>query len=784
MATTATSNRTYTPQVLFPGGVNSYIDGQLLDSGQIRWAVNAVSKGAVWQTRPGFKTKYTFDVVNAGPMRDWHDSVDQPAIVPQFLRVMAFGANYTPYLVFGVSGSVFQAKINPNLTISTPAQVPGLQFSKYAKQIHTCVCVKAADMINGVATPIDPYPVLMIQDGLSRAGYWTSTGAGHLNPEISYGQDSSGNTTYAPGYNQTPVGTYMAWSGNRLWVVIGNQVYASNINDPFSFTESIQYSLLGGGVLNFPGEVTGIYDRGITGYTSSRLFVFLANQTWTIATGADRAKWFQTEDFSTKIYDGVGCVSHRSIIAHQGLLYWYSADGVVKHDTINTAYSTQRLPPIDTEMAASKAVMTQDRTSICAGIRDSYIFWSVPAGGVANGRILNAHTQVMDKNIVPGQATEGQLPGWQGVWTGINPVEWVTGYAHGKNFTFALSYDRDGVVRIWEAFEGNRADNGYQIPWTIETRTHAISSPFFYTTFRHFQVQLLQIRGNLNIEGFWKGLRGQYHKLLSKIVTATPGTILTPNELFTPLKKATPSYTCKKQTRIVRSEDCRGDVENSAAGVEHRFTDNVDSAFSLLLKFRGVGALRAYNIATDSFANNTEGTVEEDETGFNIVPEPTTVAPFHIDGERPEYRIAEDIGQAAFSPIDVTFADDEYAAIPLDNDEVVDEGSTSYAEMDEVLTANPRTMWNPIGLKVELPAPDGQVWNFARSSSTYNGTNRTWTSVSIDGVTFVYSVSANAYSGILIGADIGYEWHVRMINGVLVWSKLSTNVVDGPALPV
>ena len=292
----------------------------------------------------------------------------------------------------------------------------------------------------------------------------------------------------------------------------------------------------------------------------------------------------------------------------------------------------------------------------------------------------------------------------------------------------------------------------------------------------------MQIRGNLNITGFWKGLRGQYHQLLSKIVTATPGSILTPNELFTPLKKSTPSYTCKKQTRIVRSEDCRGEVDHSAAGVEHRFADNVDSAFSLLLKFKGVGALRAYTLATDAFANNTEGVVEEDESGFNIVPEPTSVAPFHLDGTIPDYRIADDIGQAAFSPIDVTFGDDEYAAIPLDNDEVVDEGSTSYAEMDEVLTANPRTMWNPIGLKVELP--DARFWNLARSSSSYDGTNRTWTSVASGGVNFVYSVSTNAFSGILIGADLGYEWHVHMINGALVWTKISTNVVDGPALPV
>ena len=774
-----TNTLKYDPAVLFPNGVNSYLDPQLLATGQVRWAVNAVCKGAIWQTRPGYKTKYTFDTVNNGVIRDWYLSLGQPFIVPQFMRVVNFGSD-TPYLLFGVSGTVFQCTINPDLSLTLPQVVANLQFDRTVTQIVTTVCVKSSDIIDGVKTPVDPYQVVIIQDGITRAGYWSTRGSGHLNPTKNWTQNDAGDTLYTAGYNQTPLGKWMAWSGNRLWVAVRNQVYASDLNDPINFTESI--TLVNVPVLNFPEDVTGLHDRGITGSNSSYLFVFTSKSTHAVFSGVqDRSKWTSTADFQVKIYDGVGCVAGKSIVAHRGILHWYSNDGIVSHDTINTAYSTQSLPPIDSEMAVSKAVMSTDRNAACCGFRDSYVFWSVPATPPVGGRQVNGHTQVLDKTVIPVQASGTGISAWQGIWTGINPVEWCTDQVAGKPFTWALSMDHDGKVRIWEAFQGNRSDNGRQIPWSVETKTHLVAdTPFSNRSFKHFRAQLTQIRGNLSMRGYWRGTRGQYHKLLDTQITSTPGSILIPNPLFTPFTKKTQSYNCRKQARIVISEDVRGtNDENDAVDVENKYTDSIDSAFSLLFRFFGVGALRAYWIASDVFADNTEGEVQEPESGIRVLPEPSVVDPFTVEGPTPDYVLGDDTPQAAFNPVDTVVEEEEYHAIPVDDPSTGVIPATP-VPLEDVLTYSDFRLWNPAAVIVTLP--DGGTATFFVSSSVNDGVRRTWTGSAGAGMYFLSSGASNAFNGVLTGWT-GGQVNYRVAGGKIIYDITPPTNNFGPDLP-
>ena len=775
----APQTRKYDPEVLFPGGVNSYLDPQLLSSGTVRWAVNAVCKGAIWQTRPGFNTRYAFDVVNNGDIRDWYLNLGQPFLIPQFMRVLTFGDD-TPYLIFGVSGTVFRAAINQDLTIDLPQVVDNLQFDRTVTQIVTVVTTKSSDVVDGVVTPCDPYQVLVIQDGITWAGYWSPKGSGHLNPEKRWTQNDAGDTLFTDGYNKTSLGYWMAWSGNRLWVANRNQVYASNLNDPLNFTDSI--TLVGVPVINFPDNVTGMHDRGITGFSNNVLFVFTAKTTWSLQSGiSDRANWISTPNFQVKIYDSVGCVAGKSIISHRGILHWYSQDGIVSHDTINTVYSTQACPPIDSEMAASKAVMSVDRRSICCGSNDSYVFWSVSATPPIGGRIVNGHTQILDKTVVPGTVSGVGVPAWQGIWTGIQPVEWITESIRGRQFTWALSMDRDGIIRIWEAFQGNRSDNGLQIPWSIETRTHAISdSPFSNRKFCHIRAQLLQVYGNLGMRGFWRSTRGQFHKILDTTITATPGTVLIPNALFTPFTNKTASYNCRKQTRIVISEDVRGtNDENDSVDVENKYTDAIDGAFSLLFRFFGAAAIRAYWIASDVFTDNTEGEVVDAETGLRILPEPDGVDPFTVSGTTPDYVLSDSPPQFAFNPIEALAEEAEYAAIPVD----VPYGTytADIVPIEDVLSYTNFREFNPERLSIPTPA-NGTII-FRRSSYVDNGTQLIWSGIGPNGVYYNSSATVTLYDGIITGLT-NIDVQLRVAGDQIIYNTILNNLPDGPSLPV
>lgn len=658
----------------WPEGVNSYLDPQLIKDSQVRWAENAVNKGGLWQTRPGYKTILSLCTTPGSTLHDWWVAQGEPMIHPQCFTVFKPTGD-TAYAVFAIYGSVFYSKFTPSGGLTQPQQITTLSFDQTVAQITVVKATQSASLVNGRVAVVPPQDVLFFQDGTSRCGYWNGTTGGHLNPEKNWTSDSFGNTLYTAGYNETPIGKWMAWSGNRLWVFRGTQGFASDINNPFSFTEETVLTQVPS--FNFPGEVTACIDRGTSGVQQDMLFVFTQNRTIVLRSGVqDRTTWISTADFQRTIFNGVGCVAGKSPICHQGLLYWYSQDGAVSFDSTGTTYASQSLPACDYEMAYSKLRMSPDKSTICAGIHSSYVLWSVPVGPVTNGRCYNAHTQVMDRMVVPvpppaywGSVSPYGVTSWQGVWTGIRPIEWSTEVIGGQLKTYCLSMDFDGVPRIWEAFQGNRADNGHPISWLIETKTHPVTeSPFLYNRFGHFKLLFQQIKGNLNVRGYYRGLRGQYHQLMNTFVTSTPGSVLLPISEYSPIHSGTETRSFSKQTREVESSsslDPTG-APNQATDVETpHVADAIDRAFSLLLRMDGVGALLAYRVATDRWQQNNESAQQDPETGFHILPEASPPELLYPGTTPPDYILPDSPTMEALTPYQPNYVAEHYVA-PVD----------------------------------------------------------------------------------------------------------------------
>lgn len=652
----------------FPEGVDSYSHPLAVSNRQVRWLENAVTQGAFIQTRPGFKTALEFSVTKPGVFRDWWLAAGQPIIHPQMMADFK-PSNGPAQKVFAVSGSVWFCIINSDGSLGDPQQITTLNFCPNADQITATPCTQTNTIVSGqYVNNILPRNLLVIQDGINRAGIWDGLSGQHMNPQKRVTQDALGNTLYDAQYNQTRIGLWCAWSGDRLFVFNGRLGFASDLGDPTHFTEELTLTSLQ--VMVFPEDVTGAIDRGTSGNNQSAVIVCTRTTTWTIFSGvrsrfpsAYGAGWANTPGFLTKIFSGVGCIAGKSMILHRGLLYWRSLEGLVLFDSVNTVNSTQNLPAIDQEMAYSKRLVVPPNTAggdlTCAGKRGSYIVWSMPTGRVTNGRAYCHHTQVLDRQttVVKSVGQDGPFnvstTGWQGVWTGIRPVEWSSVQVSAEH-TYALSMDGDGVVRIWETFQSNRADNGKQIPWLVETRLNRVqNSVFEYANFRHFRLILDQIVGNLTVVGFWRGMRGKYHQLLNERITATPGSVLAPVPRFSEVTNNTEHFAFLAQTRTVISQDVRGvDTTCSAAGVESEYEDGTDHAFSLLLRMLGRGALVAYRIAVDARADNTEGravlSTGVDENGFNIVS--AAECPEHLAGTTPDYLIGDQPVQLALAP--------------------------------------------------------------------------------------------------------------------------------------
>lgn len=642
----------------WPIGVDSYSHLLFMSELSLRWIENAVTQGAFVQTRPGYKTAYSFDTTVQDSFANiwWRDN-DGPLVHPQ-MCVEFTPSNNQKQLVFAVSGTVFYSLINPDGSLQLPVQIPGFQFNKFADILVGCKCTQSATILAGqYANNITPRNLLVIQDGVNRAGIWDGLVGVQMNPAKRIQITGTGDTLYPEDWNQTRIGLWMAWSGNRLWLNLGQNVYASDLCDPTHFTEELK--LQSAPRFTFPGDVTGMIDRGTSGTNRSQVVVFTSSTTWTLWSGiqnrlpsAQGVGWANTPDFMAKIFDAVGCVAGKSVIIHRGLLYWKSEDGIVMFDGTSTVNSSQNLPPIDQEMAYSKMRISPSSEGMdltCAGKFNNYVWWSVPVGSVTSGRRYNGHTQVLDRQTMTvrstgtGGAFQAGTTGWQGVWSGIKPVEWASATVGGQERVYGLSMDGVGVVRIWQAFQANRADNGHRIPWLMETRVHPVQPTIFeYASIRSFRLLLDQIVGNLDIVGSWRGLKGTYHELLTTTITATPGSRVVNNRL----------QTLSPQGRTVNSRNLLEDVNCTSQGVESAFSDSADHAFSLLLRMTGRGAVSGYLIKADSLPENSEGTADRPtgvvEQGLNIVPDGG--CPSHVDGATPDYTAMEEPIQLGTCP--------------------------------------------------------------------------------------------------------------------------------------
>jgi hypothetical protein len=107
-------------------------------------------------------------------------------------------------------------------------------------------------------------------------------------------------------------GRYLALHEGRLFVSDGNDIYYSQINKPEAFTgDAIS------GISRDGQKVTGLFAVG------GQLLIFKQDSVWAVY-GSDPQTW----QVRLLIQD-IGCVSHRSIVSAEGILFWWSEQGPV-----------------------------------------------------------------------------------------------------------------------------------------------------------------------------------------------------------------------------------------------------------------------------------------------------------------------------------------------------------------------------------------------------------------------------------------------------------------------
>jgi hypothetical protein len=576
----------------FFGGCDSYSDSTAIADTAYRWLVNGVSRGGTPRTRPGFKCYQT-----------------GASGFPRGFTIWTPGSGI-PQMVVAVGSSIYALAYPFTGTFTA---IANLSFPSTTQVYFAPAIQSVTEAADGTLTVLStPKRVLMICDGVSRTGYWDGTIAKQLDP------------SKAPhGPSETPTFERMVWSGQRLWGSLGSRVRASNLANPLKFTEEDIPSE--GGALVFPDNVTAM---GQT-YDFKNLLVFTDQTTSTVPTTIyDRSQWALTSGFQSVILPSIGCAAGKSVVNLYGLTWWYSHGGLMAFDQALQTYRSSRLHFQDQAMAWSKNNLSSDISGICIGTFENYMMVGAPSGDV-----YNAHTWVMDQAWGMEQSISDvysalKAPTWNGIWTGLRPVEFCTATINGASRSFCLSYDLPPTgsstpqANVWELFMPSRFDSGFdkdgnatqkRIPCSIETKALAYGAD--YKDFRYIEVDCEDIVGVVNVTVSYAPLRGGYKQVQSQQFVASQWSVVNGQTTIAVDTFEFDSY--RPQSRILRTQVDLGVNESSDAqyeGVESLYPMQTDQGFSVIVRWTGQMSVRNVRLVLDLAVQDKEGKAVADET--------------------------------------------------------------------------------------------------------------------------------------------------------------------------
>lgn len=559
---------------LWLAGANSLMEPGALLQGEYQWSINAINRGGMLGTRPGL-----------GLVGQMIWGLGEPQALIAFKPV-----GRPIQLIAAVGGKILRCDF-PFLTWSI---VPNIAFSPTGPIVF-CVGKKSVErQSDQTLKVVNSYPVLIIQDNMRQAGVWDGMTARHSNP--------------SPGYSGIPIGLWMAWSGSRLWVGSGSKLFASDLKDPTSFTETNYLSE--GGYFDLPDEIKGIGQtadlRTLLVGTDTTVTSFLSNI-------RDRNQWADTPDFQKILFPGIGVVAGKSFVNQYGLTWWFSHGGVIALDSAQQTYRSSRVHYRDQNMMRSKSNLASDLSKICGGTFENFLFYSVPSGDRHN-----AHSWALDQAPVDTLDTPGS-PAWTGAWNGIRPVEWASVVVNGRNRCFCLSRDyvpgsnRQFTYNVWEAFTPQRRDVSHnrvakRISCGFETKRLGAGPNLM--RFSHALLDCTEISGTVDLSIYYAGTRGGYKLIGSKRIVASSGSIRD----GTRITSASRIEAFRPQDRLVRTMQVEGGIDEiNNNKIESPLNGNVDRGFSILVKWEGQLTVRGLEIFVEPEPDKVVGACEDVE---------------------------------------------------------------------------------------------------------------------------------------------------------------------------
>jgi hypothetical protein len=600
-------------------GVNSVRHPWTLPEDQFKWGQNITVRGGVAQTRSGFSMRLSLPsgnfqggiIFNANKQAQAASSIVNPSGV----RVYQQATIYTPegtesaetelsYLLFAVSGKVYYAPF----PLTQPKhwgdfQLSGISLDANVNRVNFVLATQSAQTSSGGDTTITPsHRIVVIQDGVGRPAWWD-------------GSNKQGSQV-----SDIPLGFWMAFSGQRLWVANGNIISASDLANPLGWKERTTGS--GRGDFSVPRPVTAMQDY-VGQNNDSRLYVFTDRATYSLASGIlDRAQWVNTANFQNVLYPTIGCIAGKSIAFQAGMMWWYSVGGLVSADVAASSYLSSQVLYKDIEMAKAKRLMAADLSGICSVAFENYLLCSVPYL-----EPLNSVTMALDY-AAASEWNQSRSPAWAGVWTGIRPIEWVSGVIGNEPRVFALSVDygatNDGSFNhVWEAFQPHKYDTYLNIKQDGSTEelinriycqmeTALLGDGMDFKQLVYGELDCSQIAGTVDVKVSYRGLKGTYQQILNTRLLAATDSYQYKTNIHAPEIDALGFLQSQHRRLVTESVN----ATSSPKSCESDLLLNIDKAFSFLIEWCGSLGIESIRMFQDPWQDKSTGLISNPETQY------------------------------------------------------------------------------------------------------------------------------------------------------------------------
>jgi hypothetical protein len=314
-----------------------------------------------------------------------------------------------------------------------------------------------------------------------------------------------------------PVGIFSAGVGGYL-----SKANSGSETDLLRFTETTY--LNEGGNFQIPsqmGSIRGMVFQPIADTNTGQgdLLVFGEKGAVSFAVANPRDNWKTLSGFQRVTLDNIGLVSDRSLVTINNDLFFRSLDGLRTYRHARAQVDGYNMTPVSTEMDAvmdfdtesllgdTSAVYFDNRLLFTVSPRENYN--NIESEPIRLRPISHQGIGVLDFNSM-GTFAEKRAAVFDGVWTGVDALQLVTGVTRRLPRCFVFAYDTESNSNLlwesypWALFDFPLGVSSRKIRCAIETRSFDFKTPFNLKKLERGDLWISELSGETMVNAYWR----------------------------------------------------------------------------------------------------------------------------------------------------------------------------------------------------------------------------------------------------------------------------------------